>query len=78
MKIENQKKMHELYAHYWMAMATTVRESTSNDEPLTEDMLNAALEHINMFKECAENQQIEEEPDFSVEAPPIEYYKGNA
>jgi len=47
MKIEDQKKMHELYAHYWMAMATTgasksldIRKGTSNGEPLTDEEKN--------------------------------------
>jgi len=44
----------------------------------TKDALDSALKHIKMFNECAENQQKMQEPDFSVEAPPVEYYLGNA
>jgi hypothetical protein len=64
MKIEDQMKQHELYVHYWLAMATTGatknREVTDGhgrpytDEELVQDALNTALHHIHHHRECAE------------------------
>lgn len=65
MKIENQMKQHELYVHYWLAMATTGATTNRNvtdghgrpltDDELIQDALDTALDHIHFHRECAEN-----------------------
>lgn len=65
MKIEDQMKQHELYVHYWLAMATTGattnREVTDGhgrpltDEELIQHALDTALRHIRLHRECAES-----------------------
>ena len=66
MKISDAKKMHELYAQYWMAMATTGACKNRNvedgngrkltDQELVNDALGCALAHIHNFIEAAENE----------------------
>ena len=66
MNLKDQKKIHELYAHYWMTMASTGAATQRNiskgdgrqltDEEKIKDALDTALRHIHIFSECAENE----------------------
>lgn len=62
-QLENKLKEHEMYANYWMAMATTGatcnRHVTRNnvrltDDELIEDALDTARRHIHLHRETHE------------------------
>ena len=84
MKISDAKKMHELYAQYWMTMASTgacknrnVQDGSGRkltDDELVNDALGCALAHIHNFIEAAENEFKAEHPDPNVEAPQVVYF----
>jgi len=73
MKISDSKKVHEMYANYWIAMATTGACTDRNrnvkdghgriltNEELVKDALNTAAQHIRMFIEAAEHEQEQEQ-----------------